>query len=50
MINLSEDKLDNLIKRINAIIDTTDEEIKDCALIALVEEFEELKNTQGIDE
>lgn len=45
MIEISEDRLENLIQRINAIIETPDEEIKDCALIALVEELEELKNT-----
>jgi hypothetical protein len=43
MIEISEDRLDNFILRIKAIIKSKDYEIKDCALISLVEELEELK-------
>lgn len=43
LIRISETKLDNLLQRLKIIIDTDDVEIKDCALLALMEELQELK-------
>jgi len=43
MIELSDDKLNNLIERIRSVINVKDEEIRTFALISLVEELEELK-------
>ena len=47
MIKLSDDKLSNLIERIQSIIDVNDEEIRICALTSLVEELEELKDNKS---
>ena len=45
MVRLSSDRLDNFIDRIKAIVDLQDEEIKNCALLALIEELEELRQS-----
>lgn len=43
MVEISEDKLNSLMQIIQAIIDSGDIEIKNCALLALLENLEEIK-------
>lgn len=50
MFILSGDKLQSIINRIEAIIDLQDEEIKKYALLAIVEELEEIKVKKELDE
>ena len=45
MVRLSTDRLNNFIDRIKAIVDLKDEEIKNCKLLALIEELEELRQS-----
>ena len=45
MVTLSEDRLQNIIDRIKAIVDLEDQEIKNYTLLALIEELEELQRS-----
>ena len=45
MVTLSPDRLKNFIERIKSIVDLKDEEIKNYALLALIEELEELQRS-----
>jgi hypothetical protein len=43
MVELSSDRLKNIIDRIKAIVDLEDQEIQNYTLLALIEELEELQ-------
>ncbi len=45
MVELSSDRLKNIIDRIKAIVDLEDQEIKNYTLLALIEELEELQRS-----
>jgi len=45
MVTLSQDRLQNIIDRIKAIVDLEDQEIKNYTLLALIEELEELQRS-----
>ena len=45
MVELSSDRLKNIIDRIKAIVDLEDQEIQNYTLLALIEELEELQRS-----